>query len=168
MEIKRIDLDSENNILIPTPAPQTPKKKFVTPLLVLLAIILGVSSGGILKTIISKTSLGNLSSKVKAPGENGSIRAGDIFGAKDQSSFLDEAVGILEAGGIDGEGTHKLIRPGGKDQTAYLTSSVLDLDQFIGLKINVWGETFSAQKAGWLMDVGRVKVEELNPTPLEE
>jgi len=32
------------------------------------------------------------------------------------------------------------------------------LDQFVGRKIQIWGETYKAQKAGWLMDVGRVKI----------
>jgi hypothetical protein len=36
---------------------------------------------------------------------------------------------------------------------------------FVGHKITVWGETFSAQKAGWLMDVGRVQIIELNAKP---
>lgn len=81
-----------------------------------------------------------------------------VVGSKDTSIFKDQAVGIIEKGGVDGEGTHKLIREGGPSQTAYLTSSVLDLDQFVGKKVRVWGETFAAQKAGWLMDVGRVEV----------
>ena len=81
-----------------------------------------------------------------------------VVGSKDTSIFKDQAVGVVEKNGIDGEGTHKLIREGGPSQTVYLTSSVLDLDQFIGKKVKVWGETFAAQKAGWLMDVGRVEV----------
>lgn len=70
----------------------------------------------------------------------------------------DSAEGTLESGGIDGEGTHKLIRPGGVSQTVYLTSSLLDLEQYTGKKVKVWGETFAAKKAGWLMDVGKVEV----------
>jgi hypothetical protein len=27
----------------------------------------------------------------------------------------------------------------------------------VGKKVQVWGETFKGQKAGWLMDVGRIK-----------
>lgn len=81
-----------------------------------------------------------------------------VVGSKDTSVFKDQAVGTVEKGGIDSEGTHKLIREGGPSQTAYLTSSVLDLDQFVGKKVRVWGETFAAQKASWLMDVGRVEV----------
>lgn len=83
---------------------------------------------------------------------------GKEVGSTDTQTFKDTAIGVLEAGGINGEGTHKLIREGGPSQTAYLTSSVVDLDQFIGKKVQVWGETFKGQKAGWLMDVGRIKI----------
>ena len=53
--------------------------------------------------------------------------------------------GDFAKGGIDGEGTHKLIRDGGPSKTAYLTSSVIDLDQFVGKKVKIWGETRAAQ-----------------------
>jgi len=86
------------------------------------------------------------------------IQIGAEFGGKDGASFTDQALGVIEAGGLGGEGTHKLLREGGVSQTVYLTSSTLDLEQFIGRKVQVWGETFKAQKAGWLMDVGRLKV----------
>lgn len=88
----------------------------------------------------------------------GEIAKGKEFGVKDASTFKDTAQGVIEKGGLDGEGTHKLLREGGPSQTVYLTSSVLDLDQFEGEKIQILGETFKAQKAGWLMDVGRVKI----------
>lgn len=81
-----------------------------------------------------------------------------LFGTTDEKSFRDSAEGSLETGGLDGEGTHKLIRPGGDSQTVYLTSSVLDLNQFSGKKVRVWGETFAAKTAGWFMDVGRLEV----------
>jgi len=32
------------------------------------------------------------------------------------------------------------------------------LSKFVGKNIKVWGQTQSAQYAGWLMDVGRVEV----------
>lgn len=83
---------------------------------------------------------------------------GKEVGSKDTKAFPDNAAGVIEKGGLDGEGTHKLIREGGPSQTAYLTSSTIDLDQFVGKKVEVWGETFKGQKAGWFMDVGRVKV----------
>jgi hypothetical protein len=86
------------------------------------------------------------------------IKVGDVVGSADETVFKDNATGMLDRGGIDGEGSHQLVREGGESQTVYLTSSVVDLEQFVGHKVQVWGETFAAQKAGWLMDVGRVKV----------
>lgn len=81
-------------------------------------------------------------------------------GVADTKAFPDSATGILEAGGLDGEGTHKLIREGGPSQTVYLISSLVDLDQFLGKEVTVWGQTMAAKKAAWLMDVGRVELEE--------
>jgi hypothetical protein len=65
----------------------------------------------------------------------------------------------LQEGGIDGEGQYHLVRPGGDSQNVYLTSSVVDLSLFVNKKVKVWGQTQTAQKAGWLMEVGRVQVE---------
>jgi len=84
---------------------------------------------------------------------------GKTFGSGDTKTFKDTAEGKLEAGGIDGEGQYHLVRPGGDSQNVYLTSSYVDLSQFVGKKIKVWGETQAAQKAGWLMDVGKVQVQ---------
>lgn len=123
-----------------------------------LAVILVMGLGIVTGYFLSQRSLGGkrlVGGEVVAPEK---IKPGTEFGAKDASTFKDTTIGILEKNGVDGEGTHKLIREGGPSQTAYLTSSVLDLDQFVGRKVQIWGETFQAQKAGWLMDVGRVKV----------
>ena len=76
----------------------------------------------------------------------------------DEKTFKDTAEGTLQEGGISGEGTHHLVRPGGDSQNVYLTSTVIDLQSFVGKKVQVWGQTVSARKAGWLMDVGKVKV----------
>ncbi len=89
------------------------------------------------------------------------IKKGDVFGSSDAASFKDNAQGFLVSGGLDGEGSHTLLRPGGPSQTVYLTSSVTDLEKFIDMEIKVWGETFKGQKVGWLMDVGRVEI--INP-----
>lgn len=83
---------------------------------------------------------------------------GKVVGLNDTRTFRDKAEGVLENGGIDGEGTHHLVREGGPSQNVYLTSSVVDLDQFVGKKVEVWGETNKGIKAGWLMDVGKIKV----------
>ena len=79
-------------------------------------------------------------------------------GLSDESTFRDSAEGVLEIGGINGEGTHYLSREGGETQNVYLTSTVIDLDQFEGKKVIIWGETITARSAPWLMDVGRIKV----------
>ncbi len=79
-------------------------------------------------------------------------------GIADKKTFKDKAEGVLKEGGIDGEGNFHLERPGGASQNVYLTSSTVDLSQFIGKKVRVWGQTFKGEKAGWLMDVGLVEI----------
>jgi len=80
-------------------------------------------------------------------------------GVKDASTFKDTATGTLQEndGKITNEGTNILVR-GDVSQNVYLTSSVIDMSKYVGKKVQVWGETFQGQKAGWLMDVGRIKV----------
>lgn len=75
-------------------------------------------------------------------------------------TFRDSAEGVIQKNDSDkyAQGAWKLIRPGGEDQTAYLTSSVIDLDSYIGKKVKVYGETFGSSQVGWLMDVGKVEV----------
>ena len=87
-----------------------------------------------------------------------SISKGTIVGSDDTKIFKDIAEGTLKGGGINGEGQYHLVRPGGESQNVYLTSSHVDLSKFVAKKIKVWGETQTAQHAGWLMDVGRVEV----------
>lgn len=91
-------------------------------------------------------------------GSNASSKSGgaNSAGSTDTRVFKDSAEGVIEKGGIDGEGTHKLIREGGPSQTAYLISTTVDLDQYVGKKVKVQGQTVSAKKAAWLMDVGKI------------
>lgn len=56
------------------------------------------------------------------------------------------------------EGTHLLIREGAVPVA--LTSSVVDLTQFEGKKVKVFGETQKAVKEGWLMDVGKIEIDQ--------
>lgn len=80
---------------------------------------------------------------------------------EDTQTFRDKATGVIEKNDAKdqyAQGTHKLVREGGPTQTAYLVSSVIDLDQYLGKKVEVWGETFSSTKVGWLMDVGKANV----------
>ncbi len=79
----------------------------------------------------------------------------------DTQTFRDRAVGVVEKNDVAdlyAQGTHKLIREGGPAQTAYLVSSVVDLNLYVGKKVEVWGETFASTQVGWLMDVGKVNV----------
>lgn len=117
-------------------------------------ILLGILTGFILS---SKNSIGGNMSK-KQTTSTGGVAAGTIFGSDDMKTFKDTTEGTLKKGGIEGEGSHHLERPGGVSQNVYLTSSIVDLEQFIDRKIKVWGETNKAKKAGWLMDVGKVEV----------
>jgi len=34
----------------------------------------------------------------------------------------------------------------------------VDLDEYVGKKMEIYGQTINAQKVGWLMDVGRLKL----------
>ncbi|MEO8581279.1 MAG: hypothetical protein ABI425_01725 [Patescibacteria group bacterium] len=147
--------------------PKTP----VIVVILLVAIVSGLATGTGIHALNQKggSLLGsNESGSIKEQTPSSSIKVGDVYGSPKEDTFKDSAEGVLQAGGIDGEGTHKLVRAGGISQTVYLTSAVTDLDKFIGAKVKVWGETNTAQKAGWLMDVGRIKVEELNAEIPEE
>lgn len=80
---------------------------------------------------------------------------------QDNKTFRDFAEGTLEKkptpkpGVTYSEGTHLLKRD--KAVPVALTSSVVDLSQFEGKKVKVFGETQKALKEGWLMDVGKVE-----------
>jgi hypothetical protein len=90
--------------------------------------------------------------------KSSTITKGTIVGSNDTKTFKDTATGTLKNGGIDGEGQFHLARTGGDSQNVYLTSSSVDLSKFVDKKIKVWGQTQTAQYAGWLMDVGRLEV----------
>jgi len=128
-------------------------KKFKPALPWALLILFGVATGYGLSRLNPSAGMPR---KLKSVEEG--ITVGSTYGVADEQSFTDSAEGALTAGGIDGEGSHHLVRPGGDSQNVYLTSSIIDLDQFVGRSVKVWGETFQAQKAGWLMDVGRLQV----------
>ncbi len=131
------------------------KKTGLYALASLLVILFGVGTGWALSG--SKTSGSKEPTSAGAPGaETGAKEAG----IADESTFRDTAEGVLEKEGIEGEGTHHLVREGGPSKYVYLTSTVIDLEAFIGKTVTVWGETISAQTAGWLMDVGKIRVVE--------
>lgn len=121
-------------------------------------IILGVGTGFIISNVIGASPISKSSNNSAAINANGvEVKKGDTIGS-DADDFSDSAEGVLREGGIEGEGAFHIERPGGESQNVYLTSSVLDLTPFIGRKVKVWGQTQTAQHAGWLMDVGRLQV----------
>lgn len=119
----------------------------------IIIALVGVGTGFALAKYSSKT--GN--NIPLLPTKNSAV-SGKTYGSSDTKTFKDTTEGVLKEGGIDGEGQFHLVRPGGDSQNVYMTSSTVDLSQFIGKKIKIWGETQTAQTAGWLMDVGRVEV----------
>ncbi|MFA6814223.1 MAG: hypothetical protein GX943_03570 [Candidatus Pacebacteria bacterium] len=131
------------------------KKKFI--IFALIAILAGILTGyG--SSRLKQNSKSGKGDFAQVASEVSSIKAGDVFGVSDKDTFSDSAQGYLEKGGVNGEGSHRLLREGGKSQTITLTSSVTDLDDFLGMEIKVWGETNKAQVSGWFMDVGQVEI----------
>ena len=125
--------------------------RFVALGVYLTLVLLGVGTGYLL-------SRGPGLSQNKTADAPKMVKTDKMEGVTDTKNFKDSAEGTLEKGGINGEGTHKLVREGGPSQTAYLISSVIDLDSYAGKKVKVWGETFAAKKAAWLMDVGKIEI----------
>lgn len=143
----------------------TKKSKKMLATISILVVFLGVMTGFGAYQLNAKSGTGGKSSTANIQQvAEGTVKAGDVFGIQDQDIFKDSAQGYLEEGGINGEGSHKLLREGGATQTVVLTSSVTDLSKFEGMEVKIMGETFKAQKAGWLMDVGRVEIVEVNGT----
>jgi len=124
-------------------------------ILLIVAAILGGITGYMLRASGGTVGGNTLASGVV---DSSKITKGTIVGSGDTKTFKDTASGTLRNGGIDGEGQFHLVRPGGDSQNVYLTSSSVDLSKFVDRKIKVWGQTQTAQYAGWLMDVGRVEV----------
>lgn len=159
-----------DNIQSPTQDPAVSAKQVLKPMadnsnggkinwtaktiaLLLVLLVLGIASG---YAVYAKKTSGTLFlggkdvELVKTPTEEG---------VKDAATFRDTASGILKEndGKVTDEGSHVLIR-GDVSQNVYLTSSVVDLSKYAGKKVQIWGETFEGRKAGWLMDVGRIKL----------
>lgn len=172
------DQASENTVFNPVVEekkmkPSMPKKtssKIALPIVGLVVILMGVGTGFALSKAMPKKSTSSSTATTSLPqGEDAQVETGKVYGSENKDKFPDTGIGVLEKGGIEGEGSHRLLREGGPKQTIYLTSSVLDLDPFVGHKVEVWGETYAAQQAAWLLDVGSVEVMELDaPKPFQE
>jgi CDP-diglyceride synthetase len=115
---------------------------------------LAVVLAGVLTAWLISGRVGGGSSAV-APGAKATSTEAGVL---DPKVKYDTAAGILQKGGIENEGTYHLVREGGPSKNVYLTSSVLDLSIFIDKKVEIWGQTLASKKAGWLMDVAKIKV----------
>lgn len=143
---------------IPPVAPPVMKKfdkpatKKIWPYILgsLLVVLLGVGTGWLISGRGVKTG-------TTGKADTGAKVTSNEAGVEDASNFSQSAEGLLEAGGVNGEGTYHLTREGGPSQTVRLTSTVIDLEGFVGKQVTIWGETLSS-RGGWLMDVGKVKV----------
>jgi len=129
-----------------------PKRKSVLPLIVgaFLVVLAGVITAWFLSSKIGSGSEGKAAPGVKVT----STEAGTL----DPKVKYDTATGVLQEGGINGEGTYHLTREGGVSKNVYLTSSVIDLSLFLDKNVQIWGETLASKKAGWLMDVAKIQV----------
>jgi hypothetical protein len=156
------DIDSPERPVVHSPIKSSsndlmPMKTFLITLGV--AIVIGVGGGWALGHGKANASTGGTS---QAAGGAGSEQtAGGLqktAGIEDLKTFKDQAEGQMEKGGIGGEGSFHLVRPGGESQYVYLTSSTVDLSPYIGKKVRVHGQTIAGQVAGWLMDVGYLEM----------
>lgn len=150
----------------PTLNYSSPKKSNNSKITLLIIVTLAIGSGfwfsrflptsksgvGVIQTITQ----GNVTSADDIKNAD-QVEVGKSYGALGKT-FTDTATGTLVKGGINGEGTHTLQREGGKTQYAALTSSTVDLDLFVGKKVEIKGETNASTKAGWFLDVGIIKV----------
>lgn len=130
-----------------------PKNLLITVFLSVVVVLAGVATGYIISGAGAKTK-SPISQIAKLGSSQKSLKEA---GVADEGVFKDSAQGILKEGGIEGEGTHHLERDGGPTKYVYLTSTVIDLQSFVDKKVEVFGETLAGKKAGWLMDVGKIK-----------
>ncbi len=123
--------------------------------MIIISAILVIIGGLTVGYLISSKKVSSGSSPTKS---SSVINSSTEAGAKDTSNFKDTATGTLQSGGIKGEGSYHLDRPGGATQTVYLTSTIIDMSPFLGKKVQVWGQTQASKYAPWFMDVGKIKV----------
>jgi hypothetical protein len=155
-DIKEVKTELPKKPGIVTPIPEEEKtdmkrnKKIVIGVYIIL-IAFGIGTGYLLAR--------GVGSKSGIPAQKyTTIKTDTVSGSTDATTFKDSAEGVIEKGGSEGEGSHKLIRDGGPSQTAYLISSIVDLDEYVGKKVRVWGQTMAAQNVSWLMDVGKIEL----------
>ena len=140
-------------------------KPLSIPILLILAVLalsLGFWGSRLLSTksnSIAKVAQNALITNPETITDQNQVEVNKLYGNLSKA-FKDTATGTIEKGSINGEGTHILNRAGGASQRASLTSSVIDLDLFVGKKVEVKGETNASTKTSWLLDVGTIKIVE--------
>lgn len=147
--------NEKSHIMKSFPGKKNARNNLLLTLGAILVVLVGVGSGYLFSG--RTVGVGRTATEKAAPGAR---KNGQEAGITDEATFSDSAEGILVKGGIEGEGTHHLDRDLGEDKYVYLTSTVIDLQGYVDKKVKVWGETISARHAGWLMDVGKIKVVE--------
>jgi len=145
----------QNNVVRRFETPKSSNNNLVLGLISIFIVLVGIGTGYLLSGVGGN----KIVSGLKNSGSTVEVSENEA-GIKDESKFSTTTDGLLEEGGIGGEGTHHLVRGIGPSQYAYLTSSVVDLSVFEGKKVQIWGDTMSGKKAGWLIDVGKIKVVE--------
>jgi len=136
--------------------PMTKIQKFAPVIAGIFVIFAGIFTGYVLASPGSSKS--GKSQVPSGNSVNGESTTAMEAGVSDESTFSDEAEGTLKEGGINGEGTHYLDRELGPEKNVYLTSTVINLQNYVDKKVQVWGQTIAGQHAGWLMDVGKIKI----------
>lgn len=118
-------------------------------------VLAGIGSAWVISSKVMGVTTGG--SSIVAPGAKVTSSEAGILDPKVE---YDDATGTLVEGGIGNEGTHHLERDGGPSKNVYLTSSVIDIQSFVGKKVQVWGQTLASKKAGWLMDVAKIQIQQ--------
>ncbi len=132
-----------------------PLAKILPLLIIIILVAAGIFSGLVLS---SRNKNQKIAASSAADEKNMTPQQKQSF----QTVTRDSAEGVIEKNDKfeeTAQGQWKLIRTGGDSQTAYLTSSFMDLDQYVGKKVKVFGETLGSAKVGWLMDVAKVEVQ---------
>ncbi|MCX6726921.1 MAG: hypothetical protein NTY75_03855 [Candidatus Shapirobacteria bacterium] len=163
MEIPNLSTIPEVNKPIVTNINQpvkSPNTLVFSIIVVVLALVAGFGLSRLLpKSSTSGTNSGTNDSAVSADtiSNTSDLVVGKLYG-NSEKTFKDIATGTIEKGSINGEGTHILNRDGGISQRASLISSSVDLDLFVGKRVEVKGETNASTKTAWLLDVGTIKI----------
>lgn len=129
------------------------KKSWPLILGAFVVVIAGVGTAFLLSKNVMGVTPG--SNNVAAPGAKVTSTEAGILA---DGIKYDTAIGDLKEGGLDNEGTHHIERDNMPSHFVYLTSSVIDLQSFVGKKVEIWGVTHASKKAPWLMEVSKIKI----------